>query len=374
MIEEVPSGLMEDSRSTRTKLLQKLLALVPIERIRPTNLPDPHAEIRNIRYSPIVLVLADDQFCYIVDGNHRFYQKLQLREFSNSIAAWILEAGDEDKLYGSPLPQPLQDWRDGLISYQQLCHSAQLAWQSTMSQLNVEIPSRHNQKYDGIVQSGSSHEATGKRDSRALDRAQTVLLILSGKTTLHTAARQLNVSVKDIGLWQKIFIDGGIRALKEQLDKTDTKDQKLPADIIVVKDTSRTDRMITLIPPTPSTNLSTQTTTTRKTQVRQTRGSGTGATSIRNRDPVRHLTEYRGKYRHLADYLKVDGRPEIILTFDQIEAILGFNLPETARTNHTWWANSLTRTNCFGWLGAGYKVAYVKTGYNGRVNFKVESE
>lgn len=128
--------------STRTKVRGKALSLVPVERIRPTNPPDANAEARKIKYSPIVLVLAEDEFCYIVDGNHRFYSKLKKVSQSARTVAWIIEEGDEKRLTGNPLPRPLQDWKDGLISFQQLCSMAMLAWQSTMRKFIEEIPTR----------------------------------------------------------------------------------------------------------------------------------------------------------------------------------------------------------------------------------------
>lgn len=50
------------------------------------------------------------------------------------------------------------------------------------------------------------------------------------------------------------------------------------------------------------------------------------------------------------------------MTIDQIEAVLGFILPASARKYRPWWANALTNTQAKSWLHAGWEVDSVKLG------------
>ena len=46
-------------------------------------------------------------------------------------------------------------------------------------------------------------------------------------------------------------------------------------------------------------------------------------------------------------------------TFKQIEAVLGFTLPETARSSPQWWGNETGDTRhaqCRAWLNAGFET------------------
>lgn len=65
------------------------------------------------------------------------------------------------------------------------------------------------------------------------------------------------------------------------------------------------------------------------------------------------------KYDKFAAFLATSGKPEVRLTFRQIEEILGFSLP-ASKTYQAWWSNNpwnnvMTRV----WLGAGYKSSQV---------------
>lgn len=54
-------------------------------------------------------------------------------------------------------------------------------------------------------------------------------------------------------------------------------------------------------------------------------------------------------------------------SFDEIESILGFPLPESARTYQAWWANQM-RSQSLGWQLAGWKTADLDL-QNERVTF-----
>lgn len=61
------------------------------------------------------------------------------------------------------------------------------------------------------------------------------------------------------------------------------------------------------------------------------------------------------KYVSLKQYLLSSGRDYINMTFSEIERILGFNLPKSAFSYNTWWANG-GHSQASTWLNAGYKV------------------
>lgn len=64
--------------------------------------------------------------------------------------------------------------------------------------------------------------------------------------------------------------------------------------------------------------------------------------------------EYRGLYTYLEHrYASI-----VVLSFDQMEALLGFTLPTQARTDRQWWANTPgTHRHCAAWTEAGRTAA-----------------
>ena len=74
------------------------------------------------------------------------------------------------------------------------------------------------------------------------------------------------------------------------------------------------------------------------------------------------------KYSPLTNYLVQCGKDELTLTFDEVEQILGFKLPDSLRDYRTNWANSETLSFPLAWLRAGYKTHDVDM-YRGIVNF-----
>jgi hypothetical protein len=61
------------------------------------------------------------------------------------------------------------------------------------------------------------------------------------------------------------------------------------------------------------------------------------------------------KYESLAKHLARVNAPELVMTFAQVEEILGAPLPASARTHRPWWANSAHgHVQSKGWLDAGY--------------------
>ena len=61
------------------------------------------------------------------------------------------------------------------------------------------------------------------------------------------------------------------------------------------------------------------------------------------------------KYRNLQNWLENNSSERITLTFIEIDEILGFDLPKSAKTYTEWWANDSSHSQAV-WLDAGYKT------------------
>ena len=67
-----------------------------------------------------------------------------------------------------------------------------------------------------------------------------------------------------------------------------------------------------------------------------------------------------GKYDGLGNHLREDGFKVITLTFSEIEKILGFPLPNSARKYRPWWANDEYHVQAKdGWLSVSYQTEAV---------------
>jgi hypothetical protein len=68
------------------------------------------------------------------------------------------------------------------------------------------------------------------------------------------------------------------------------------------------------------------------------------------------------KYKSLTDFLRASEQDEILLTFAEVERILGATLPQTAYKSPAWWANSRTRDThgwAHQWLAGGWASSNV---------------
>ncbi|MEC9433240.1 MAG: hypothetical protein VYD87_10060 [Pseudomonadota bacterium] len=66
------------------------------------------------------------------------------------------------------------------------------------------------------------------------------------------------------------------------------------------------------------------------------------------------------KYAPLESHLKASKLNEIRMTFSEIERLLGFPLPNSARRHRPWWSNSTTSSTITQhWLNAGYYTSQV---------------
>ena len=69
------------------------------------------------------------------------------------------------------------------------------------------------------------------------------------------------------------------------------------------------------------------------------------------------LEKVSAKYRGLAEYLLESKQTKVTLSYPQIERILGFPLPDTAKNfKHSYWANTKTHSYASSWMAVGYKV------------------
>ena len=72
-------------------------------------------------------------------------------------------------------------------------------------------------------------------------------------------------------------------------------------------------------------------------------------------------TALRGKYRRLYSHLCGLEVQEWRTTFSEIEAIIGFHLPPSARLHRPWWANQSGdgHSHALPWCAAGWETAEV---------------
>jgi hypothetical protein len=64
------------------------------------------------------------------------------------------------------------------------------------------------------------------------------------------------------------------------------------------------------------------------------------------------------EYRALYAYLERRYASVVVLTFDQIESLLGFALPRPARVEREWWTDvAETHHHCAAWTEAGRTAA-----------------
>lgn len=64
------------------------------------------------------------------------------------------------------------------------------------------------------------------------------------------------------------------------------------------------------------------------------------------------------KYSTLGHRLAAKGLARVTLTFEEVESLLGFSLPRSARLYPAWWANVTggSHSHAQGWLAAGFET------------------
>lgn len=69
------------------------------------------------------------------------------------------------------------------------------------------------------------------------------------------------------------------------------------------------------------------------------------------------------KYDPLMLFLDKSGQDEIILSYQEIENIIGDNLPLTAYNRKEWWNNNdSSHTQSSAWSDVGYKTSKIRLG------------
>lgn len=70
------------------------------------------------------------------------------------------------------------------------------------------------------------------------------------------------------------------------------------------------------------------------------------------------------KYDKLSKYLAAMDKPELQLSFADVEKVLGFSLPRSAYQYPAWWANDETgHSHAAAWLSAGWKTENVNVSH-----------
>ena len=80
------------------------------------------------------------------------------------------------------------------------------------------------------------------------------------------------------------------------------------------------------------------------------------------RDQLVQEAASRGKYAPLYRYLNAMAVADWRVSFDEIEAILGFELPDSARLYRPWWSNQKRgsgHSHALAWQAAGWKTREV---------------
>lgn len=81
-----------------------------------------------------------------------------------------------------------------------------------------------------------------------------------------------------------------------------------------------------------------------------------------------------GKYDPLKNFLKSQASSEAPMSFPDVENILGFELPPSARRHPAWWSNNVgTHVNARAWREVGWKTSRVDLGSE-RVTFVRDPE
>ena len=97
----------------------------------------------------------------------------------------------------------------------------------------------------------------------------------------------------------------------------------------------------------------------------------TSGTSLKPTGAADRPSAPRGKYLALSRHLNAVHGDVWHTTFTELETILGFQLPKSARTHPAWWSNSKSHSHASAWLGAGWTTrdVGVETGVVSFVRF-----
>lgn len=77
------------------------------------------------------------------------------------------------------------------------------------------------------------------------------------------------------------------------------------------------------------------------------------------RNKMESPVQKAGKYEPLFHFLCNCKDQQVSFTIDELETLLGFTLPSSAYNHLAWWSNSLSHSQAYAWLQAGWKVQHV---------------
>jgi hypothetical protein len=83
---------------------------------------------------------------------------------------------------------------------------------------------------------------------------------------------------------------------------------------------------------------------------------------------LRSATKVPGKYAPLHEYLANRYADSVVLTFSQIEDLLGGALPDTARVRHEWWTSTDSVADA-----SSYSDAWILAGRTARPNLRART-
>jgi hypothetical protein len=73
----------------------------------------------------------------------------------------------------------------------------------------------------------------------------------------------------------------------------------------------------------------------------------------------KQLSSHRRTYEPLQQYLEQAPGKQVVLTFADVEALLGTPLPPGAWHTRSWWANVWASSQGYAWVAAGWRVVAV---------------
>lgn len=82
----------------------------------------------------------------------------------------------------------------------------------------------------------------------------------------------------------------------------------------------------------------------------------------------------QGKYQPLQEYLRRQGQPEVTLTIDAIEQLIGTPLPASARRQRGWWSNRHEgAVQAKAWIEVGYETDEIDLA-QGHIRFRKQHQ
>jgi hypothetical protein len=94
--------------------------------------------------------------------------------------------------------------------------------------------------------------------------------------------------------------------------------------------------------------------------------------SLLSRASEENTTESIARYNKLRDFLTTYRAVQLHMAFEQIEAMIGGELPTEAYTFKSWWANNRRNPQSIAWIEAGWEIFDVDLQQKGIVLRRIE--